>query len=115
MTAKTRRQSRSTRAPGRAVQPARLAVENVNHPGKSRLVDAAKYRAMRRALLKVLPSRPPGVTLADTLSSVLPLLPAGLFPDGAHAGWWFKTVQLDLEAKNIVGRERTSPLRLHRL
>lgn len=77
---------------------ARTVVENINHPGKSRAVDARKYQAMRRALLKVLPSRTPGLTLADTLTAVLPHLPAALFPGGAHAGWWLKTVQLDLEA-----------------
>ena len=36
------------------------------------------------------------------------------FPGGAHAGWWLKTVQLDLEAKRIIVREKTTPLRLHR-
>ncbi len=92
----------------------RIAVENVNHPGMSRPVDAAKYQAMRRALLKVLPPKTPGLTLADTFTAVLPHLPAPLFPAGAHAGWWLKTVQLDLEAKKVIAREKTTPLRLHR-
>ena len=56
----------------------------------------------------------PGLTLADAVSAVLPHLPTALFPGGAHAGWWFKTVQLDLEAKHEIVRERTSPLRVHR-
>jgi hypothetical protein len=94
---------------------ARVIVENVNHPGKGRPVDAAKYRAMRRALLRVLPGRGPGHTLADALQAVLPHLPSALFPEGAHAGWWFKVVQLDLEAKHVIAREKTSPLRVHRL
>jgi hypothetical protein len=29
-------------------------------------------------------------------------------------GWWAKTVQLDLEAKGIITREKIRPLRLHR-
>jgi hypothetical protein len=33
----------------------------------------------------------------------------------ARAGWWLETVQLDLEAKGILARFKTSPLRLHRL
>jgi len=41
--------------------------------------------------------------------------PADLFPGGAKAGWWMKTVQLDLEAKRIIAREKTKPLRWHRL
>jgi Family of unknown function (DUF6958) len=48
------------------------------------------------------------------LTAVLPHLSATLFPDGAHAGWWLKTVQLDLEAKGVIAREKTTPLRLHR-
>ena len=93
---------------------ARVAVENVNHPGKSRSVDADNYQAMRRTLLKVLPPRSPGLTLAEVRRAALPHLPADLFPGGAKAGWWMKTVQLDLEAKGIIAREKTRPLRLHR-
>lgn len=34
--------------------------------------------------------------------------------DGAKAMWWSKTVQLDLEAKGLLGREQSKPLRWHR-
>jgi hypothetical protein len=116
MTVKRRPTSpKPKRRPGNSAGTARIVVENVNHPGVSRAVDAAKYRAMRRAILKVLPSKMPGLTLADALAAVLRFLPATLFPAGAQAGWWFKTVQLDLEAKRVIARERTSPLRVHRL
>ena len=93
---------------------ARVVVENVNHPSKRRAVDAAKYQTMRRAILTVLPSRSPGLTLAETSTAILPHLPDALFPGGAHAGWWLKTVQLDLEAKKVITRETMTPLRLHR-
>jgi hypothetical protein len=93
---------------------ARIVVENVNHPGKRRPVDAANYQAMRRTLLKVLPARSPGLTLAEAFRAVVPHLPDDLFPGGAKAGWWMKAVQLDLEAKGIITREKTKPLRLHR-
>jgi len=43
---------------------------------------------------------------------LLARLPRTLFPEGAKAGWWAKTVQLDLEAKGILSREETKPLRL---
>jgi len=33
----------------------------------------------------------------------------------AKAGWWVKTVWLDLEAKGILKREKTTPLRLHKV
>lgn len=106
---------RTTRREGPSSDDARGVVENVNHPGTTRTVDAAKYRAMRRALLKVLPPRSPGLTLADAVGALLPHLPAALFPGGAHAGWWFKTVQLDLEAKRQIVRTRSRPIHLHRV
>jgi Family of unknown function (DUF6958) len=115
MTVKKRPTSRRlSTGSGNTGDTARIVVENVNHPGKSRPVDARKYEAMRRALLKVLPRRAPGLTLADTSTAVLAHLPDTLFPGGAHAGWWLKTVQLDLEAKRLIAREKTTPLRLHR-
>jgi len=92
----------------------RVTVENVIRPGSRRRVDGPKYRAMRRAILAVVPRRPPGLTLADALAAAIPRLPAVLFPAGAGAGWWFKTVQLDLEAKRLLVREKTSPIRIHR-
>jgi hypothetical protein len=65
-------------------------------------------------MLAVVPRRAPGHTLADTLAAVIPRLPTVLFPGGVGAGWWFKTVQLDLEAKRVLVREKTSPIRVHR-
>jgi hypothetical protein len=100
---------------GAGAKPGTVVVENVTRPGTSRSVDAGKYGAMRQAVLRVLPRQAPGMTLADALAAVLPLLPQALFPEGAAAGWWFKTVQLDLEAKRQIVRGRTSPIRLHRI
>jgi hypothetical protein len=92
-----------------------VEVENVNHPGQVKLVDAAMYDAMRRALLKVLPKRSPGLTVEEMYDRAATQLPKDLFPAGAKAGWWAKTVQLDLEAKGIIAREKTRPLRLRRV
>ncbi len=46
---------------------------------------------------------------------VLAHLPDDLYPGGAKAGWWTKAVQLDLEAKHIIARVKTTPLRLHKV
>jgi hypothetical protein len=46
---------------------------------------------------------------------VLPHLPDDLYPGGAKAGWYTKAVQMDLEAKGIIARAKTRPLRLHKL
>lgn len=89
----------------------KVDLENVNHPGRVTRVDAAMYEAMRRAFLKVLPKTSPGLTAEEIQDSVLAHLPGDLFPGGAKAGWWMKAVQLDLEAKGLVAREKTRPLR----
>lgn len=105
----------TSRARLRPPREDRVEVENFIRPGSRRRVDGPKYRAMRRALLAVVPRRAPGLTLADALVAVIPRLPTMLFPGGAGAGWWFKTVQLDLEAKRLLIRGKTSPIRIHRL
>jgi hypothetical protein len=91
-----------------------VAIENVNHPGKRTMVDGARYRAMRAALVAVLPDGPPGLTEAAFRQAVLAHLPETVFPGGAAAGWWAKAVQLDLEARGVIARERVTPLRWHR-
>jgi hypothetical protein len=92
----------------------RIEIENFTSPGHVQRVDRAKYEAMRDALLQVLPVGPPGLTVAEAKERLLPLLPEALFPGGDKAGWWLKAAQLDLEAKAVIRREATKPLRLHR-
>jgi len=91
----------------------RIVVANVNIPGRTSNVNAAKYRAMKAAMLDVLPGGKPGLTQSGLREAVMPRLPEDLFSEGATAGWWAKTVQLDLEAKGMVVREETKPLRWH--
>lgn len=91
-----------------------IAVENVIRPG-TRRVNAEMYRAMKQAYLKVLPAAAPGLTIAEIHKRLPAHLPERLYPGGAKAGWWAKTVQLDLEAKGVVAREDSRPLRLHKV
>ncbi|HTU10806.1 MAG TPA: hypothetical protein VMG08_07885 [Allosphingosinicella sp.] len=93
----------------------RVTVRNPNHPGKEERVDATKYRAMEAAMLAVIPSESPGLTIAELREPVLAKLPESVFPGGATAGWWLKLVQLDLEARGEIARSRSSPLRFRRL
>ena len=89
-----------------------VTVQNVNVPGYTSRVNEAKYTAMRRALLRTLPSRAPGMTQAEMFKAVKAHLPEHEFPGGAKASWWAKTVQLDLEKKGIIRRSAdTKPLR----
>jgi hypothetical protein len=107
-----RKRSRKSTKP--QMDGGKIELENVNSPGRTVRVDASKYQAMRHSFLKVLPRKPPGLTSAEIEERILPLLPEDLFPKGAKAGWWKKGVQLDLEAKGLVDREPTKPLRWHK-
>ena len=93
----------------------RIEIENANTPGRIARVDRAKYEAMRDALLPVLPSEAPGMTVAEAKAALLPRLDQALFPGGDKAGWWLKAVQLNLEAKGVIARAKGSPVRLHQV
>jgi len=109
-TKKAKRTGRA--APARATGVARrIEISNVNVPGRKTRIKAEKYQAMRRALMAVLPRNSPGLTQAEMFKAVRSGLPEDLFPRGATANWWAKTVQLDLEAKKILTRENSKPLR----
>src|SRR5215831_5531487 len=105
--------AKSKKTQARAPEVGRIEVENVNVPGHRQVVDAAMYQAMKRAMLEILPSQPPGLTQTEIRKAVVSHLPSDLFPRGAKAEWWSKIVQLDLEAKGIVRREASTPLRWH--
>lgn len=92
----------------------RVEMLNVNSPHHVVRVERAKYDAMRAAMLAVVPADAPGLTAAEIKERLLPLLPEALFPGGATAGWWQKGVQLDLEARGLMARAATKPLRFHR-
>jgi hypothetical protein len=93
----------------------KVTLQNPNHPASAKPVDAAMYEAMKAAFLQVLPRTPPGLTYEELGAAVLPHLSKSLFPGGAKAGWYTKAVQMDLEAKGIIKRAKTRPLRLHRV
>ena len=86
----------------------KIAVENVNVPGHVTNVDAAKYTAMKDAMLRVMSDTP--MTAKDMKDAAKAHLPEDLFPAGATSGWWLKCVQLDLEAKGELTRHATKPL-----
>lgn len=90
----------------------KIEIESLTSPGHVQRVDRAKYLAMRKALLGVLPKAAPGITVAEAKAALLAALPDELFPGGDKAGWWLKAVQLDLEAKGVIVRGPTRPVRL---
>lgn len=93
----------------------KIEVSNVNTPGRTVRLDRDKFEDMRDALLQVLPLGAPGLSAAEAVEAVKPLLDQSLFPEGAKAMWWLKSVQLDLEEKGQIARENTKPMRLHKV
>ena len=93
----------------------KITVENVNVPGFTARVSKVMYDAIQQSMWKGLPSVSPGLTQNEIREAVVQYLPEDLFPGGAKAGWWAKTVQLDQEAKNNLVREGGKPLRWHRV
>ncbi|MCA9837324.1 MAG: hypothetical protein KC422_10415 [Trueperaceae bacterium] len=92
----------------------KIEVENSQQPGKITRVDAAKYKAMKAAYLQVLPDTSPGLNIEEIYQAILLLLPESLFPKGKAVTMWIKIVQLDLEAKKLVTRAKTKPLRWYK-
>jgi hypothetical protein len=92
-----------------------IVARSVNVPGWTHRVNAEMYEAMHKAVLKVLPRKAPGLTQQEMIDALKRVAPRRLFPDGGRVSWWMKTVQLDLEAKKVLVREKTKPLRWHRI
>lgn len=91
-----------------------VVVRTPNKPGYTARVEAVKYEAMRKAMMKVLPGKAPGLTQAEMWDALARAAPKSVFPDRGKVGWWMKSVQLDLETRKVIIREDTRPLRWHR-
>jgi hypothetical protein len=98
------------KAPAKA-SAATVDVLNVLQPGKTYKRNAEKYKAARKAFLKFVPNKGPGLTQTEMHAAMKKALPSF----GSTAGWWMKTVQLDAEARGDVVRDKSSkPLRWKR-
>ena len=65
-----------------------IAVENVNSPGQVTRVDAARYAAMKDAMLTGLGGRQ--ITANGMKAATVPNVSQDLFPGGATSGRWEK-------------------------
>jgi uncharacterized protein DUF6958 len=92
----------------------KIAVRTPNVPSHSNEVDATKYAAMKKVLLKVMPKKAPGLTQAEMMAAVGRAAPKETFPRSTYM-WWAKCVQLDLETRGDLTREDVKPLRWHRI
>lgn len=87
------------------------------NPGKGKRgphIDAARYAAMKTALLAVIPKTGHGVRFADLVGLVETRLPQTTFADNS-VPWHTTIVKLDLEARGLVRRvPGSNPQRLVR-
>ncbi len=90
-----------------------VEVFNVNIPGVSSRVRKDKYEEVKRVLWTYMPETPPGLTQDEMARLVVEKVSREIFEDAAKAPWWMKTVQLDLEAREVLIREKTRPTRWH--
>jgi hypothetical protein len=71
---------------------------------------------MREAILRVLPSEGPGLTLAEILDAVTPLLPEAQFPDRKTIVWYGRTVPNDMIVSGLIDPvPNTQPMRYLRV
>lgn len=110
--AKTKQRGKGTFRAPKTTGP-KIAVRTPNVPDYTGQVDAGKYAAMKTVLLRVMPARSPGITQAEMMAALKKAAPKATFP-GTTYMWWGKCVQLDLEARGLLVREASKPLRWHR-
>ncbi len=67
-------------------------------------VDAAKYEAVRKAILAAVPRGGEGIRFKDLAEAVRAQLPGEEVPGGGSVSWYTTTVKLDLEARGQLER-----------
>jgi hypothetical protein len=88
-----------------------VTVENLDTSGKTTQLNTVKYHAVRDAMLRILAKDAPSLTFAEIKFAALTHLPENMFPGGEKLDCWKKAVQLDFEAKGVIKRATTKPLR----
>ncbi|KPP87097.1 MAG: hypothetical protein HLUCCA08_04030 [Rhodobacteraceae bacterium HLUCCA08] len=89
-------------------------IDVLTRDGKAWRVNRARFEDMAQALMAVLPDGPPGMTVPEAKAALLPRRDPAVFAGGDKAGWWLKAVQPDHEARGLIARADTLPVRLYR-
>lgn len=97
---------------------ATVETRNINYArgtGGTR-IDAAKYEAVKHAILKSVPRSARGIEFMELINAVTDHLPGGKIPGGGSIPWYITTVKPDLEARGLIERiEGAKPQRLRRI
>ncbi|MHB8606492.1 MAG: DUF6958 family protein [Thermoplasmatota archaeon] len=92
----------------------KVSVRTPNVPGYTSQVDAAKYAAMKKVMLKIMPKKDPGITQNEMFALLDKAAPKDVFPKTTYM-WWGMCLKLDLEARGELVRDTSAkPLRWRR-
>jgi hypothetical protein len=80
----------------------KITVENVNVPGYTAKVDRVKYEAMKKAMFRVLPKKPQGLTQQEIRNAVLPFLPDRSSPATIESGGGRRRSSSTLRQKGLL-------------
>ena len=79
-------------------------------------IESVKYAEMRRALLRVIPTKEPGVPFSELVDRLEGVLDDGVYGPDVSRPWFVTTVKLDLEARGLIARVAgRGPQRLRRV
>jgi hypothetical protein len=81
-----------------------MKTKNVNRGSRGFAVTSEKYEPIRKAILASVPRSKEGTTFKELVAAVNDRVPKDLFPKRGSVSWYTKVVQLDLEAKGLIGR-----------
>lgn len=95
----------------------RFLLLNPNTGRPDRTIDAEKYAAVKKAILKAVPKGPRNtIAFRDLAAATKKHLPGGRIPGGGALMWYVTTVKLDLEARGLLACDRKrSPQTLWRV
>lgn len=85
-------------------KPKMIETLNANEGAGGTRCDAAKYEAVRDAMLTAVPQSDEGIPFKDLPMAIRAQLPAGEIPGGGNISWYTTVVKLDLEARGIIER-----------
>ena len=92
-----------------------LQTRNPNPDAEGTRIDAAKYEAVRAAILRAVPEEEEGILFKDLPRAMADLLPGREIPGGGSTTWYCTVVKLDLEARGLIERvPGARPQRLRR-
>ena len=83
-----------------------VKVRAINAPKHAREVDAAKYAPMKRVVLRVFRESDEGLTQRRMFAAIKARIDRSKYRTDGVMRWWAKSVQLDLEARGELVRER---------